>query len=170
MFTKINFVIIYVLWVLFSPYRSLQITIDPTFNSTAQSSSSTPIFQNLNDTFLNITNSSNPETYFRVQITNPQNFSNISFSLTLSSVAILKNVSISPFSGPNIPVFFSQNAISITGPSGRLILSGLNISATGGTLAGLFQLSKGGILIIKVVCYLFIYLKIILKKELHLYI
>ena len=149
---KRKFVIIFVFWVFYSPYRSLLITVDPTVNSSAQSSSSTPIFQNLNDTFLNITNSSNPETYFRVQLTNPQNLSNISFSLTLSPVAILKNVSISPFSGPNIKVFFSQNAISITGPSGRLILSGLNVSATGGALAGLFQLTKGGSLIIKVLC------------------
>lgn len=156
MFTKRNFIIIYVFWVLFSPYRSLLITIDPTFNATAQSSLSTPIFQNMNDTFFNITNSSNPETYFRVKLTNPQNLTNISFSLTLSAVAILKNVSISPFSGPNIQVFFSQNAISITGPRGRLILSGLNILATGGTLAGLFQLTKGGSLIIKVNCDLFI--------------
>lgn len=152
MFTKIKFVIIYVFWVLFSPYRSLLITVDPTFNSTSQQSSSTPTFQNLNDTFLNITNSSNPETYFKIQLTNPQNFSNISFSLTLS-LAILKNVSISPFSGPSLPVVFSQNAISVTGPSGRLILSCLNISATGGALAGLFQVTKGGILIIKVQSY-----------------
>ena len=140
------FVIIWFLLPLLS--SKLIILIDSFLNTTIPQTQNITAFRSLNEAFRNITDPSNLETFFQIELTNTSKSSDLTLSISdiefNNSLVILTQPDIAP-----IEIFFSKTSFYMVGSNARLILQRINLRIEGND-RNLFEMDYGASLVIQV--------------------